>query len=71
MSAVLACARSSNGQGVESVDGGVHVARARYAVRRPKQGPEGGTGGRDDKSVPLVICCGERNSAHDVSLRGP
>ena len=45
--------------------------RARCAVRRPKQGPEGGTSGRDDKSVPLVIHCGERNSAHDVSLRGP
>jgi len=35
------------------------------------RGLRGGTGGRDDKSVPLGIHCGERNNAHDVSLRGP
>ena len=70
-SVVLVCARSSDGQGVESVDGGVRVARALCRPTTETGARGGGTGGRDDKSVPLVIRCGERNNAHDVSLRGP
>jgi len=69
-SAVLACKRSSDGQGVESVDEGVRVARALCRPAAETEARGGETGGRDDKSVPLVIRYGERNSAHDVSLHG-